>query len=81
MRGALRAVGLVALMAAVGCHRDKYNLEPTRREEVVLPPDEKRYNEPDTAGYRQKKQESKDDKAMMGGGRPGGIGTMGPGGF
>lgn len=80
MRDALRAVGLVALLAAVGCHRDKYNLNPVVREEVVMPPNEKRYNEPDTAGYRQQKQpQPKDDAALMS--RPGGIGPLGPGGF
>ena len=81
MRVSLRAVGLAALMAAVGCHRDKYNMQPVRREEAVLPPNEKRYNEPDTAGYRKPKAEQpKDDKAMMS--RPGGFGGPGnPGGF
>ena len=81
MRDSLRAVALVVLMAAVGCHRDKYQMRPVVREEAVLPPNEKRYNEPDTAGFKNTRtgQPAKDDKALMN--RPGGVGPLGPGGF
>lgn len=80
MRDALRAVALVVLLAAVGCHRDKYQMRPVVREEAVLPPNEKRYNEPDTAGYKNAKSAlPQDDKSIMN--RPGPLGPVGPGGF
>jgi hypothetical protein len=77
MRGALLAVGLlVAMVAAAGCHHDKYGLRPKHKEEPFLPPDEKRYNEPDTAPYK-KPPPPKDEKTLLG--RPGtGMGA-GPG--
>jgi hypothetical protein len=78
MRGALWAVGLLAAMAAAaGCHHDKYNMKPTVKEEPVLPPAEKRYNEPDTAPYK-RPTPPKDEKTLLG--RPGG-GMPGLGGF
>jgi hypothetical protein len=80
MRGTLRmgALGLFAALAAlVGCAEDKYNLNPKFREEAILPPDEKRYNEPDTATYR-KPPPPKDEKALIG--RNGGGAMPGPGG-
>lgn len=77
MRRSLRAVGLfVALAAPLGCHHDKYGLDPKRTEEVVLPPDEPRYNLPDKAGYRKPVQQ-KDEKALMS--RPGAGPGVGPG--
>jgi hypothetical protein len=79
MRGTLRAVALAAgLSAATGCHHDKHAVKPPEVEEYFLPPDEKRYNEPDTAPYR-KPPPPKDEKTLLG--RPGGGGLGGPGGF
>jgi hypothetical protein len=80
MRGALWAVGLVAALAAgAGCHHDKYNMKPVEKEEPILPPDEKRYNEPETAKYR-KPPPPKDEKTLLG--RPGGgMPSTGFGGF
>ena len=76
MRGARWAVGLVVAMAlAAGCHHDKYNMKPPEKEEPVLPPNEKRYNEPDTAPYK-KPPPPKEEKTLLG--KPGGM--MGPGG-
>jgi hypothetical protein len=79
MRGSLRvgALGLFAALAALGCAEDKYHLAPKFREEAVLPPNEKRYNEPDTATYR-KPPPPKDEKSLLGrGGGPGGPGLGG----
>ena len=79
MRGALWAVGLVvAMAAAAGCAHDKFNMKPPEKDEPVLPPNEPRYNLPDTAGYR-KPPPPKDEKTLLGR-PPGGFGP-GPGGF
>jgi hypothetical protein len=79
MRGALWALGLiVAMVAAAGCHHDKYNLKPKEKDEPVLPPDEKRYNEPDTAPYK-KPPPPKDEKTLLG--RPPSLPGSGLGGF
>jgi len=74
MRGTLRAFGLVVLLALIGCHHDKYNTNPKFVEEPIQPPDEKRYNEPDKAGYRSlpPKKEDKTGFGKQGGGGPGG---------
>lgn len=75
MRGALLAIGLfVAMATAFGCAQDKYHMKVKEKEEPILPPDEKRYNEPDTAGYK-KPPPPKDEKTLLG--RPGT--GMGPG--
>ena len=72
MRGLLWAVGLlVAMIAATGCAQDKYHMKAVEKEEPVLPPNEKRYNEPDTAPWK-KPAPPKDEKSMLG--RPGPIG-------
>ena len=62
----------------VGCAEDKYKLTPKFREEAILPPDEPRYNLPDTATYR-KPPPPKDEKTLLG--RNGTPGMSGPGGF
>lgn len=75
MRGAFMAFGLfVAVASAVGCAQDKYNMKVKEKEEAILPPDEKRYNEPDTAPYK-KPPPPKDEKTLIGRPGPG----MGPG--
>lgn len=80
MCGARWALGLVvAIATTAGCHHDKYNMKPVEKEEAILPPNEKRYNEPDTAGYR-KPPPQKEEKTLMG--RPGpGFGSGSMGGF
>lgn len=80
MRGALRILGLaIGVAAIVGCHHDKYNIKPPHVEEYNIPPDEARYNLPDTAGYKKPPAE-KDEKTLLG--RPGnGSGPGGMGGF
>ena len=73
MRGALRTLVLAIGMALlIGCHHDKYNLKPPHVEEYNLPPDEARYNLPDTAPYR-KPPAPKEDKTMTGGKQGGGM--------
>ncbi len=80
MRGAPWAFGLLAAMvAAAGCAQDKYNMKPAQKEEPILPPDEKRFNDPPAAGYK-KPAPPKDEKTLIG--RQGGMGPgMGGGGF
>jgi hypothetical protein len=83
MRGTFGAIGLAIGLLAVGlgCHHDKYNMKPPKVEEYQLPPDEKRYNQPDTAPYK-KPPPAKEVKTLLG--RPGGGGFSGgggPGGF
>lgn len=79
MRGTFGAIGLAVGMLAVGlgCHHDKHNIKPPTIEEYQLPPDEKRYNLPDTAPYK-KPPPAKDEKTLLG--KPGGF-SGGPGGF
>ena len=73
-------LALVVALAAVGCYHDKYDVNGPKREEYHLPPNEERYNLPDTATYRAppppKQQETLMNKG--GGGRgPGGNGGIG----
>jgi hypothetical protein len=69
MWGELRILTLLIGMAALaGCHHDKYNIKPEHIEEYYLPPDEPRYNLPDTAPYK-KPPLQKEEKTMIG--RPG----------
>jgi hypothetical protein len=75
-------VGLIVALAALGCYHDKYNVNGPKREDYTLPPDEPRYNLPDTATFRPppptKQQDTLLNKAVGGApGRPGG----GLGGF
>ncbi len=73
-------LALVVALAAVGCYHDKYDVNGPKREEYRLPPDEDRYNLPDTATYRAppapKQQDTLSNK-MGGGGRMGGNGLGG----
>jgi len=80
MWGLLRILTLILGMAIVsGCHHDKYNIKPERVEEYYLPPDEARYNLPDTAPYK-KPAPQKDEKTLLS--KPGpGSGPGGLGGF
>lgn len=75
MRGVLRILSLAIAVVAVGCHHDKYNIKPPHVEDYYLPPDEPRYNLPDTAPYK-KPPPQKDEKTLLG--RPGN--GAGPGG-
>ncbi len=70
-------LALVVACAATGCYHDKYNVNGPKVEEYHLPPNEKRYNEPDTATYRappiQKKEETLSNRGRGGAGGPGGF--------
>ena len=78
MWGTLRKLTLIAGMAALaGCHHDKYNLKPEYPEEYYLPPDEARYNLPDTAPYKKPPAPKEESKTLLG--KPGA--GSGPGGF
>lgn len=59
-------LALVVALAATGCYHDKYNVNGPVREDYHLPPDEPRYNRPDTATYRQKTPEKQQDTLIKG---------------
>jgi hypothetical protein len=75
MRHAALMSALTAIAAAAGCHHDKYGLKTTRAEEMVLPPDEARFNNPPESEYKKPtpKKEFRPGPGSMGGGptRPG----------
>ena len=76
-------LALVVALATVGCYHDKHDVSAPKREEYFLPPDEERYNKPDTATFRKKPPEKQQDTLMNkgGGGRSMGMGGNGLGGF
>ena len=76
-------LALVVALATVGCYHDKHDVNAPKREEYLLPPDEERYNKPDTANFRKKPPEKQQDTLMNkgGGGRSMGMGGNGLGGF
>jgi hypothetical protein len=80
MRGVLQSLALTVslLTVSTGCYHDKHNIKPPVVEEYQLPPDEKRYNQPDTAPYK-KPTPAKEEKTLLS--RPGGFPGGGPGGF
>ena len=84
MRGKLlAALGLATAVvaAAAGCHTDKYGLMYKPKEEVILPSDEARFNNPPSAPYKRRPAKAGDDKALIGRDRMmgGGGGPGGPG--
>ena len=84
MRGKLlAALGLATAVVAVaaGCHHDKHGLMYTPKEEVILPSDEARFNNPPSAPYKKRPAKSGDEKALLGRDRMmgGGGGPGGPG--
>jgi hypothetical protein len=83
MRGkVLAAAGLAAAVtaAAVGCHHDRHGLAFTPKEEVVLPADEARFNNPPSAPYKKRPPKGGDDKALLNRDKMmGGSGPMQPG--
>ena len=79
MRALALVVAMVAL-AAMGCYHDKYNVNGPKKEEYNLPPDEARYNLPDTATYRAPPAPKQQD-TLMNKGSGGGAGVgRGPNG-
>jgi hypothetical protein len=80
MRALLALAVTIATIAAVGCYHDKRGMNTVTREDYMLPPNEKRYSEPDTAGYRAPPPIKQQDTLMNkggGGGRMGGNGLNG----
>jgi hypothetical protein len=77
MRRVVSVVAFIVGVAVVGCAKDRYNLNPIHREEPFLPPNEKRYNEPETAPYRKPAAPLPEEKALLT--RP--MGPNGLGGF
>jgi hypothetical protein len=65
MRRVVSVVAFVVGVAVVGCAEDKYRLNPVHKEEPFLPPDEKRYNEPETAPYRKPLAPVQEEKALL----------------
>jgi hypothetical protein len=70
-------LALVAALSAVGCYHDKYNINRPKAEEYLVPPDEPRYNEPDTAGYKPPPPPKQQDTLIGGGNSPTPGGKMG----
>lgn len=69
-------LALVVALAATGCYHDKYDVNGPVREDYHLPPNEERYNRPDTAAHRQKTPEKQQDTLInkgRGGANPNGF--------
>ena len=86
MRRTLIALTFVSLVAALGCHKDKYHMSAKFEEDYVLPPDEPRFNNPPESGYKKPTKRKADDVrnspglGSNGGGGAGGVpGSMGSG--
>jgi hypothetical protein len=80
MRAVLALFAAAVMVAATGCYHDKYQVSGPKREDYVLPPDEKRYNEPETATYRAPPQPKQQDtllnKSSPRGARGNGVGGL-----
>jgi hypothetical protein len=62
------AVLTALLVAAAGCHHDKYGIRQKFKEEVYLPPEgQARFDRPPAEEYR-KPPPKPQDKSLMGGG-------------
>lgn len=72
-----RLVGLIAVLAAVGCQHGKPEFRRPTVEEFNAPPEEARYNNPPESKYV-KRQEQKDLAAQMG--SNGSMGSFDPNG-
>ncbi len=85
MRAIIALAGLIVAIATIGCYHDKYGMAAPKREDYILPPDQKRYNEPPTAEWQPppppKQQDTLMNKAGLGGGATPGLRGSGPGGF
>lgn len=78
MRALFALLAGALMAAATGCYHDKYDVLGEKKERYNLPPDDPRYNLPETAPYRapppQKQQETLTS-------RPRATNPGGPGGF
>jgi len=70
----------VCLLTTVGCYTDRHKLATPQVEEYKLPPDEPRFNNAPTEGYRKPPVKKEEKTLLGGGGRPAG-GPLGPTGF
>jgi hypothetical protein len=77
---ALRIAVLLSL-AALGCHHDKYGLKAKHPEEMVLPPDEPRFNNPPQSEYKKPDRKKEVRPGPGGGGSMGGPGMGGRSGM
>ncbi|MCS7020473.1 MAG: hypothetical protein NZ703_03335 [Gemmataceae bacterium] len=74
-------LAIATIGISLGCYHDKYNMRPPEREDYTLPPQEKRFNEPEMAPYR-KPPPAPEEKTLLG--RPPspkvppGVGGLGP---
>ena len=65
------------MVVAAGCHHDKYGIQEKHPEEVFIPPDEARFDNPPAEEWRRRPPKPQ-DKSLLGGGGMG-RGPMGPG--
>jgi hypothetical protein len=72
-------LALVVALAALGCYHDKYNMIGPKKEEYVEPPDQARYNNPETAPYKPPPAPKEQDTLIKSG--KGSGGGNGLGGF
>ena len=63
-------LALIVALTAVGCYHDKYNMTAPKREDYELPPDEARYNLPETAPYKPQPVKKQQDTLAGGGNSP-----------
>jgi hypothetical protein len=71
----------VGLTAVLGCHHDKYKLSAPQVEEYKMPPDEPRYNNPPTEGYKPPPAKKEDTSLLGGRNKSAGPGRGFPGGL
>ena len=69
-----RALILLALLGSAGCQHDKYGLKTKYEEELVVPPEEPRYNNPPESEYKPPPPKK---EFRPGPGSGGGMGGMG----
>jgi hypothetical protein len=77
---ALIALALFVALASIGCYHDKYNLSGPKREDYELPPDQARFNQPETAPYKPPPAPKEQDTLIKSGSKGAGAGG-GLGGF
>lgn len=81
MRAVFATVAALALLAGTGCYHDRYDVGVPKHEEYVLPPNESRYNLPDTATFRPKSPERQQETLLNRNKSNPNLMPGGPGGF
>lgn len=64
-------LALLLLAASLGCHHDKYGLKVKHPEELVVPPNEPRFNNPPESGYKKPPPKKEFRPGPAPGGMPG----------